>query len=58
MTESLPQVINGINVPTPVILTGGAEFRVGALVHGKPVGNINVGDSVQLRVTSSQRLWR
>ena len=52
MTESLPQVINGINVPTPVILTGGAEFRVGTGAW-QTSGNINVGDSVQLRVTSS-----
>ena len=52
MTESLPQVINGINVPTPVTLTGGAEFRVGTGAW-QTSGNINVGDSVQLRVTSS-----
>lgn len=52
MTESLPQVIAGINVPTPVTLTGGAEFRVGTGAW-QTSGNINVNDSVQLRVTSS-----
>jgi len=52
MTESLPQVIGGINVPTPVTLTGGAEFRVGTGAW-QTSGNINVNDSVQLRVTSS-----
>ena len=52
MTESLPQVIAGINVPTPVTLTGGAEFRVGTGAW-QTSGNVNVNDSVQLRVTSS-----
>ena len=52
MTESLPQVIAGINVPTPVTLTGGAEFRVGTGAW-QTSGNINVNDAVQLRVTSS-----
>lgn len=52
MTESLPQVIAGINVPTPITLTGGAEFRVGT-GPWQTSGNINVNNSVQLRVTSS-----
>ena len=50
--RSLPQVIAGINVPTPITLTGGAEFRVGT-GPWQTSGNINVNNSVQLRVTSS-----
>jgi len=50
--ESLPQVIAGINVPTPITLTGGAQFRVGTGAW-QTTGNINLNDAVQLRVTSS-----
>jgi hypothetical protein len=52
LIESLPQVISGINVPTPIILTGGAQFRVGTGAWASS-GNINLNDAVQLRVTSS-----
>lgn len=44
--------IEGINVPTPVTITNGAQFRIngGAWVTS---GNINVNQTLQLRILSS-----
>lgn len=50
--ESIVLTITGINVPTPVTVTNGAQFRIngGSWVTS---GNINVNQTLQIRILSS-----
>jgi len=52
IVESDVLTIEGINVPTPVTVTNGAEFRINGGAW-TTTGNINVNQTLQLRILSS-----
>ncbi len=51
--ESNPILVNGINIPAPISISAGGEYKINAGAWTSASGTVSQGDSVIVRITSS-----
>jgi hypothetical protein len=51
--ESNPILVNGINIPAPISISGSGQYKINIGAYTSTSGTVSQGDSVTVRITSS-----